>query len=1118
MFPFAAVASSSFSRVKEIRAAEARRQREELILIPSESICLPEAAAELGTVFGNIYAEGRPAPRLCPTPHATAGDAAGFDAWQRRLADGRFYRGCRFVDAVELFGEEAVAHAFALLPGSPPAEQLHVNLQALSGAAANLAVYSALLKPGDAVLGLNLCHGGHLSHGSEFNLSGKTYRAFHYGVDEKAPPAKRKLDYDQIREQARACRPRMIIGGSSAYPWDFDWRVLGEIAREVGAYLLADVSHIAGPIVAGLLHNPLPHADIVTFTTHKTLCGPRGAVVLTPRGELAAALDAAVFPGLQGGPHLNAVAGIARLFELLGSDRDSFVRLQKAILENARVFAEACAERGFTLEYGGTNTHLFLIDLKSFRSKNGDTLDGETASRLLENVGIVCNMNTLPGDRDASESSGLRLGTPWLTQRGVTPDQLRETAELIRRVLAETHAFSVYVPSGEERCRGRVAFEVLEEVRGRVRALAEALPYPPPTGEAAPMPVEEFPESAAGRAALLLRGDKSRRSIDQILTCDVGTLGKPGDAVRGLLLRPDGSVLDDVVVGFAGTAPVPGNESEERFLILPRVEKAREVVAWLRALSDAYILLDPDDLYRKVDGPFVVGNADRDDPQTAAALSALRRRAETATDRVAAPEKAPPGLVEPTKPFFVGQKAIRTRFSPPELKEYRPPAAEEGLKKTVLNELHRQAGGKMVPFAGWEMPVEYAAGGIFAEHQAVRTAAGLFDVSHMGVLEVSGSRAAAFLETVFTGCAPRLRPGEAHYSYMLDPHGVALDDLYVYRLEPEKFIVVVNAANAARDEDWLHAVNSGEYAIDLEDRAKRAPGPVRLRNLRDAGPDSLIDTALQGPLAAELLAESAASAADARTVRGLKLNEVRRLTLKLDDAGETPVIAAGTGYTGEERGFELFVHPDRGADLWRTLLARGRDRGVRAAGLGARDSLRTEAGLPLFGHDLEGPEALSLTECGYGFVCRFHTPYFVGRDAYIRRLSPRRKRVLRLKGKGRRSVRAGHLVLDGRGRFAGLVTSFAFVNPAFDYYVLAAGRGSFRPAPGDTVRAARLNLEQAARAAGCPDGEDPRRFLEAADTDLTEKFGAGKLVELTAQTRLPDKDEKRAWRELYSRR
>ncbi|MCX7806600.1 MAG: serine hydroxymethyltransferase, partial [Planctomycetota bacterium] len=582
MFAIAPSKKKTGSHVNDIRDAERCRQWEHLVLIPSESICFPEAEALLIGGFGNIYAEGRPKLILCHDSRRAAGDAAMFEAWHRRLGDCRFYRGCVNADRVESLAQRYVAEAFAALPGSPPAGDIHANVQALSGAPANMAVYTALLRPGDTVMGLDLSNGGHLTHGSIFNFSGRAYRAVPYRVN----PETRKLDYGAIRALAIEHRPRMIIGGASAYPWDFDWPKMREIADEVGAYLLADVAHLAGMIVAGVLSNPLPFAHVVTFTTHKTLCGPRGAVILSCDPDIRSRLDAAVFPGLQGGPHVNTIAAIARLFEIILERREDFARLQRTIVDNAAFMASCMMAEGFPLEYGGTNTHMLLVDLKRFDLPHcpGGRLDGETAARLLEQVGIVCNKNTLPGDDTAGHSTGIRLGMPWLTQRGISRDQIRELCSIIKLVLSSARAFRVWVPCGEERCRGRVPLDVLEEGARRVRAIAESLPYParpPKPGRA----VEKKPLRIGRRKALFVRGEKAALAVNQMLTARISAL-EPGRWAASLMLDGRGNLLDDVLVRNLGPAG-----GEDRFAILPHADRYERVKAWMRRLSDGYVLM-----------------------------------------------------------------------------------------------------------------------------------------------------------------------------------------------------------------------------------------------------------------------------------------------------------------------------------------------------------------------------------------------------------------------------------------------------------------------------------------------------------------------------------------------
>jgi glycine hydroxymethyltransferase len=294
-FAYARTSPAVPSLVEEAVREETRRQRDELMLIPSESICYPECNDVLASPFGNIYAEGQPDLRMHRSSPALATDKDYFQAWHRRLSDGRFYRGCDQADRVELLAQHYVAVAFSRLKGSPPPDHIFANIQALSGSPANLAIYSGLLQRDSRLLTLHLSHGGHLSHGSPFNVSGKYYPTKHYSID----PTTRKLDYDAIHRIASEWRPAMIVGGASAYSWDWDWQRLREIADDVGALLHADVCHLAGLIVGGQLNNPLPFSDTVMFTTHKTLMGPRGAVIVTKDPAMAKRIDNAVFPGMQ---------------------------------------------------------------------------------------------------------------------------------------------------------------------------------------------------------------------------------------------------------------------------------------------------------------------------------------------------------------------------------------------------------------------------------------------------------------------------------------------------------------------------------------------------------------------------------------------------------------------------------------------------------------------------------------------------------------------------------------------------------------------------------------------------------------------------------------------------
>ncbi len=1083
------------SLVRELCDREARRQQDNLILIPSESMCIAPAADLLGSAFGNIYAEGYPQPILDHVPRHSAADAARFASWQTRLSDRRFYKGCLNADRVELLAHRYIAEAFARLEGSPDVDDIHVNVQALSGAAANNAVYEALLEPGDTIMGMKLSHGGHLTHGSQFNLSGKRYNVVSYGVH----PKSERLDYVDLMLQAREHRPRLIIGGASAYPWDIEWNHLREIADDVGALLLADVAHLAGMIVGGVLNNPLAYADVVTGTTHKTLCGPRGALILTASPDIARTIDAAVFPGTQGGPHVNAIAGIARLFELINQRYDAYAAFQAQIVRNTVTLAQALVQQGFKLAYDGTNTHMLLVDLRPLETP-GETdvpLDGEIASRLLELAGIVVNKNTIPGDEVAGESSGIRMGMPWATQRGITPQQIETLAEIVLLVLTAVHTTRVWVPGNVQRCRGRIDPRVLHQARDRTRGIIAELTHRPPEPETPVLNVDLH-----DTACLIVRGDKTRAALQQVLTCNIADLMPEDDPQLGLLLDGQAGVLAKACV-FA----LPDEGREQRYAIVTQAETAQAVMTWLEDLSDGYVLIDPDDLHAKIDGPLVVEDVSTSD------LAGLL--IDAARDHmVLLPDCSPDGqtvvdldvdagslIIDPTKTFFIGQSALLTaareddrlawllREPDPPNRPYSYEPAHLPLRKTVLNERHRDLGAKMVEFAGWEMPVHYEPG-IFAEHRAVRTAAGLFDVSHMGVFEISGRHATAFLDTVLAGCVTRLDVGMAGYNYLLYPDGRAMDDVYIYRLERQRYLLVVNAANAEEDRAWLDAVNDRATVIDDSlpgGRLKRVDGSVALRNLRDAGADSLVDLAFQGPRSLDVLMQLAPETQH-DALRRLAMNQFLTVTL----VGSKGIVAR-TGYTGEPLGYELFVHPDKAVELFDKVLEAGRDLGVLPCGLGARDSLRTEAGFPLFGHELEGELGGTLTECDYGFIPRFHVPFFIGRSAYIERVTPRRRKTARLAGSGRKSLRVGHQILDDEGRAVGVVTSFAFLNDAYDFVVLAGVDVEIDLTPGRPIRGLRASSPPE------PDAALP----------------ASKLVDLTVMTRFPTQEEREGWAERY---
>ncbi|GAB6172769.1 serine hydroxymethyltransferase [Paradesulfitobacterium aromaticivorans] len=370
--------------VAQAIAQEENRQRNKIELIASENFVSRAVMAAQGSVLTNKYAEGYPGKR--------------------------YYGGCEYVDVVEDLARNRIKELFG-------AE--HANVQPHSGAQANTAVYFAMLKAGDTVLGMNLSHGGHLTHGSPVNISGVYFNFVPYGVDKKTE----QIDYDKVRSLAQQHKPRMIVAGASAYPRKFDFAKLREIADEAGAYLMVDMAHIAGLVAVGLHPNPVPYAHFVTSTTHKTLRGPRGGLILC-RQEHAQAIDKAIFPGIQGGPLMHVIAAKAVAFgEAL---KPEFKAYQQRIIDNAQALAQALAAKGFRLVSGGTDNHLMLVDV---RPKG---LTGKDAEHILDEIGITVNKNTIPFDQASPfVTSGIRIGTPAATTRGMNPAAMERIAEAI---------------------------------------------------------------------------------------------------------------------------------------------------------------------------------------------------------------------------------------------------------------------------------------------------------------------------------------------------------------------------------------------------------------------------------------------------------------------------------------------------------------------------------------------------------------------------------------------------------------------------------------------------------------------------------------------------------------
>lgn len=380
------------SRILDLIQKETDRQAKTIRLIASENYASPDILSALGSSLTNKYSEGYP--------------------------QSRYYEGQEFIDQIELIAIENAKKLF---------KAQFANVQAYSGSPANLAVYLALLQPNDTILGLALSSGGHLTHGHKVSISGKWLNSISYGLTPEG-----YIDYDEIESLAKEHKPKLIISGHSAYPRQIDFKKIGDIAKSIGAYHLADISHISGLIATGLHPHPFPDADIITTTTHKILKGPRGALILTNNTELAQKIDKAVFPGLQGGPHNNNIAGIAIALE--DALKPDYIEYCKQVIKNAQSLAKALQTRGFDIVSGGTENHLLLVDL---RNKN---IDGDTLSKALNSVNIETNKNTIPFDTASPfKPNGIRLGTPAVTTLGLQEQDMEIIAEFIHQVVENIH-------------------------------------------------------------------------------------------------------------------------------------------------------------------------------------------------------------------------------------------------------------------------------------------------------------------------------------------------------------------------------------------------------------------------------------------------------------------------------------------------------------------------------------------------------------------------------------------------------------------------------------------------------------------------------------------------------
>jgi len=1133
--------------VADLIDQEQKRQARKLIFIPSESFCIQPLREALSSTFTNIYAEGYPGARMSDETVEQLLDEPRQLADYRRNADRRFYKGTEYVNVLETLTQKRVAAA--LENERVDAEDLHVNVQPLSGANANNAIYEVFVPHGDTVMGMDLAHGGHLSHGSPFNRTGKQWNIVSYRVDEDTE----QLDYNRIMDKALEHEPEMIIGGFTSYPWSPDWEKFREIADACGALLLADIAHTAGLVMGEAHPSPIGLADIVNFTTHKTAFGPRGAVSITDDPDLARKIRYSVFPGEQGGPHTNKFAAMATAFKF--AQTDTFQQIQQDTVRNARALANALDEQGLRVPYGGTDTHLLLIDVSAAHPDAEWELWGEPVVRVMDLIGLVANKNTIPGDKSAADARGVRLGTPWLTQRGLDTDDMATIGELIARLVHNMEPVQ-YTNGRGTTPHGRVDLDLLRALAEDVKPLtekayAEGDPgekgnerdarrgypleayldepgcphdavtehtgclslsgdaqaddaqrkrYDPP--EPGPGPDDEIKQARNG-SVLIHRGagsairvrDRHAEPLLQEATSRNVYSVEPGEGHVCHLYDGEGTLIDEIDLYRI---------SRKQFVLLTSPTRFQNVLSWLRGLSDGYTTFDPEDPQRNVRGPAVVQNLYETDERIALdvigpdadtvlpdsissrslspgecglpeensgvpqvyvhdtkerphytlllpedravetwtsvlsrgavpaghrTMRALREQAERIPIEPDAPRSAADALrigpdrsVDLTKPYFIGQSVLENEGTPDVDRAAEPEWTEpDEPRRTPLYDEHKNRGAKMTEFGGWEMPVQYD-DGILEEHRAVRTSAGLFDVGHMGILQVTGSSASRFLDLVTTNDVASLSSGRAQYAFLLTPDAEVLDDLLLYRLDENDFFLVVNAGNQDRVRAWLEAVNDGDVVIDRDRPHVTRPGTVTIRDLKtpEGTHEGRMDLALQGPESFSILSNWIDDSELIHHIDRMERFEFLQSTIR-----GSGVLISRTGYTGEDVGYELYVPPDDAPRIWNELLDAGASNGLRPAGLGARDSLRVEAGLPLHGHDLDGDRSISPFGAGYGGFVKWQKCFFVGRQALRRKETDRDRSIVRFKTtENGRPVREKDVVLDPEsGTCVGVVTS-----------------------------------------------------------------------------------------------
>ena len=1002
---------------------EEHRQFQQISLGAASSLCPLAIREAQASVFSNIDAEGYPPKRMAQADWEELLDLDEQVAYYQRYGDSRFNKGTELANVVEVVAHRRAAAIFSTEWAnnsdiSVSASDIYVNLQCPTGSLANTAVFEAFLKPGDVVLSMNLVDGGHLSHGSPLHRSGKTYKIVHYGVD----PSTQRLDYDQVRDLVHQYSPRLIVGGASSYPWAIDWKRFRQIAEEVEPrpYILADISHPAGLVAAGLISNPIGYADAVTFTTYKTFCGPRGAAILSTDRALAESIDRAVFPGLQSSPVFQQIAALAVAFEIAKSQE--FKLLQHKIAENARLLHQYLLNLDIPTAFGGTNTHIVIADVGKIPTSSKQRVTGEIVARILERVGITCNSNLIPGDKYVTLASGIRLGTTWISQLGYGENEVHEIAAIIADICKSIKLYSYYGPR-RVTPGGKVSEEVLQSASQRVKKLlkkksesdaffdqrrvdsnyAKAQPPLLATGDV------NRGEERNRREGLIVSGKRAASFLQSVITRDIYKLNR-GEAFSALALNIDGDKRLDLLVHCLSSEPHPC------FLLVYQRDHETNFRNWLQMLSDGSVEVERDDPYVTLDGPVVIKSAGFEYiDDTLMALVDSRRGIEPETG----------SLIEGSKPYFIGQTMLPKSTNPDRKWIAFEESSFPGIlsRQSPLYSCHKALGATFTDLNGYEMPLYYTSSN--QEHEQVRKNAGLFDLSHKALLGFQGQGAERFLDLVLTEHIPQLGIGGSCQTCILSPEGVLLSDCILYHLESDYFMMELEATNAHLVENWLRAVANREVMIDQARPHIEVDRSCSIINLKTCS-DALTILGLQGPKSTRILQSLLNDTKSYSILRNLKNGQITELP-----ESEIPDWIALRGYPGGLVGYELFVLQSKVQTLWNTLMAAGFEYALDATGLSAADSLRIETGSPLYGKDLAGPYNISPMEAGFGKSIKLEKPFFIGRQHILSYSLSRRVVRLRAEIDTATLAKLEPVILNDSGNIIGVTTSAASVSGRF---------------------------------------------------------------------------------------